>query len=73
MHQIKIFKGLESELSVLENEVNAWLAEEGGRVLQVVGNIAQQSITTMGKQIGLSKTDFVPSDVLLVMVYDKLS
>jgi hypothetical protein len=73
MLQIKIFKGLESELSVLESEVNAWLAEEGGRVLQVVGNIAQQSITTMGKHIGLSTTDFVPSDVLLVVVYDKLS
>lgn len=72
MHQIKIFKGLESELSALENEVNVWLAEEGVRIVQIFGNIAQQSIASVGKQVGLSKTDFVPSDILVVIAYDKI-
>jgi hypothetical protein len=72
MHQIKIFKGLESELADLESQVNVWLAEESVRIVQIIGNIAQQSIASVGKQVGLSKTDFVPSDVLLVIAYDKI-
>ena len=73
MHQIKIFKSLESELTSLENDVNCWLAETGGRIVHMFGNIAQQSTTLNGKPIGLSQSDFIPSDVLLVVVYDKIS
>lgn len=73
MHQIKIFKGIESELGQLESEVNAWLAEDGGRIVQMFGNIAPQTLATHNKQAGLSKTDFIPSDVFLVVVYDKVS
>lgn len=72
MHQIKIFKGIESELGQLENDVNAWLAETGCRVVQMFGNLAPQTLSSLNKQSGLTKTDFVPSDVLLV-VYDKHS
>jgi hypothetical protein len=72
MHQIKIFKGVETELNTLEEEVNAWLAEKNARIVQVFGNIAPQSMPPTAKGSGLSTTDFAPSDVMLVVVYDKI-
>ena len=71
MNQIKIFKGLENDLSALEQDVNAWLAETDSRVLNVFGNIAPQTMHPQAHGGGLSTTDFVPSDVMLVIVYDK--
>lgn len=69
MHQIKIFKGIESELTELESRVNAWLKQSGARVVQTVGNIAPQSGTSSGgATLGKSYT---PSDVLIVIVYEQ--
>lgn len=73
MHQIKTFKGLESDLSGLENEVNTWLAQSRVKVVQVIGNIAPQSIPPSAKGSGLSTTEFASSDVLFVVVYEKSS
>jgi hypothetical protein len=69
MQQIKIFKGIESELGDLEARVNAWLRDSGARVVQSFGNIAPQSLTQSG-QPGLSKS-YTPSDVLIILVYEK--
>jgi hypothetical protein len=71
MTQIKIFKGLENDLSTLEQEVNAWLVESSARVIKIFGNIAPQTLQPAARSGGLSTTDFVPSDVLLVVLYDK--
>ncbi|MCE9606447.1 MAG: hypothetical protein K8U03_16250 [Planctomycetia bacterium] len=71
MHQIKMFKGMESELNVLEKDVNEWLAQSRVRVIQMLGNIAPQSIPPTAKGSGLSTTEFAPSDVLFVVVYEK--
>ena len=71
MNQIKIFKGLENDLTGLEQEVNAWLAEADARVLNIFGNMAPQTLRPQAQSGGLSTTDFVPSDVILVVVYDK--
>jgi hypothetical protein len=71
MNQIKIFKGLENDLTSLEQDVNAWLAESDVRVLQIFGNIAPQSIQPKAQSGGLSTTDFAPSDVMMVVLYDK--
>jgi hypothetical protein len=71
MNQIKIFKGLENDLTALEQDVNAWLAEANVRVINVLGNIAPQTMRPQAAGGGLSTTDFIPSDVLLVVVYDK--
>lgn len=73
MHQIKIFKTIETELHNLEEDVNAWLVESGARVVQIFGNIAPQSIPPTAKGAGLSTTEFAPSDVMLVVLYDKMS
>ena len=40
MQQIKIFKSIESELSALEEEINAWITEERATVINIFGNIA---------------------------------
>ena len=71
MNQIKIFKGIESELAQMEEEVNTWLAEHDVRVVQVFGNLAPQTVQPRAQSGGLSKTDFAPSDVVLVVLYDK--
>lgn len=71
MNQIKIFKGLENDLTSLEQDVNAWLAESDVRVLQIFGNIAPQSVQPKAQSGGLSTTDFAPSDVMMVVLYDK--
>lgn len=71
MQQIKLFKGLESDVVALEGEVNKWLTDSGVRVINMFGNIAPQSASGEVKHAGLSKRAFAPSDVLLVILYEK--
>jgi len=68
MHQIKIFKGVENDLQAMTQEINAWLAQSKARVLNMYGNIAPQSYSESGR--GLTKSEFPPSDVLLVFLYE---
>jgi len=70
MQQIKIFKGIENDLAGLEQDVNRWLVESEASVKTMFGNIAPQT-STVGGAAGLSKSDFPPSDVLLVILYEK--
>ena len=70
MQQVKIFKGVESEMGTLEAEVNRWLAESKARVVNMFGNIAPQSHST-SQSTGLSTSIFAPSDVFLVILYEK--
>ncbi|MEM7473655.1 MAG: hypothetical protein AAF483_01545 [Planctomycetota bacterium] len=65
MRKIKIFKGIESELIPLEDEVNSWLEQTGAQLVSVTGNIAPQS------QTGTPMGTFNASDVLLVVVYEE--
>ncbi len=66
MHKIKIFKGIESDVEPLENEVNAWLAANHARVVHMTGNIAPQSGS------GKSSLGSLPndSDVIIILVYE---
>ena len=70
VQHIKIFRGLEADLPRLEAEINKWLVDSGARVLQMTGNIAPQSLRNTPKEV-LQQGDFLPSDVLLVLLYDK--
>lgn len=71
MQKIKIFKGVENELASLEAEVNAWLAASKANIKQIVGNIAPQSpAASVQGGHGLTKSEFPPSDVLLVVLYE---
>ncbi len=65
MHQIKLFKGVENEISQLETDINAWLAETGVNVVEMSGNISPQ---TPGREAG-SSTRFAPSDILVAIHY----
>ena len=70
MHQVKIFKGLESNLPALEKEVNDWLADSGAHVHQIFGNLAAQS-GHRTEDNSLKAYPYLASDVLLVVVYGK--
>ncbi len=67
MHQIKLFKGVEGALGELEADVNAWLKNLKGEVVNISGNIAPQS-QAAGEAMGLGK-GFSPSDVIVVIHY----
>ena len=69
MQQIRIFKGLESNLPALEKEVNHWLAESNARVVQMFGNLAAQS-TTRHEGNSLTAYPYVASDVMLVVLFE---
>ncbi|MGN6134107.1 MAG: hypothetical protein ACTHOU_06370 [Aureliella sp.] len=64
MQKIKLFKSIESELHSLEDEMNAWIAESGARIISVTGNIAPQTGNT--QQAGM----FSASDVLVIVLYE---
>ncbi len=68
MQQIKIFKSIESDVSDLERDINAWLKESGARVVNVFGNIAPQTISDPDKAKG--SRGFSPSDILIAVLYD---
>ena len=60
MHQVKFFKGIESEVSELQAEVNAWLAESGANVVNMFGNIAPQTTKPEGATAGGSSGSRLP-------------
>lgn len=67
MQQVKLFKGIESEIAALEGQINGWLtANSAVRVVSMTGNIAPQ--TTMQEKS--SERRFAPSDILLVVLYE---
>ena len=68
MQQIKIFKSIESDVSNLERDINAWLKASGTRVVNIFGNIAPQTIGDPQKAKG--SRGFSPSDVLIAVLYE---
>lgn len=73
MHQVKIFKAIESEIVALESDINEWLAESGARVISISGNIAPQSPHAGEGTPGSSirSTPWAPSDVIVIVHYEK--
>ena len=77
MQQIKLFVGREDHLSELENDVNQWIADSGVNVLSISSNMAPQSVLPSkdsGGNIGGAGTPsrrFAPSDILVVVTYEK--
>ncbi len=67
MQQIKIFKGVETDVNSLESDVNGWLKQNGAKVVNIFGNIAPQ---TRGHE-GPAERRFSPSDILITVVYEK--
>ena len=71
MHQIKIFKGLEDDASTIEHDVNEWLEKDKVKVVQIFGNVAPQTLAAETVSNTLSRTNHPPSDILLVILYEK--
>jgi len=69
VQQVKIFKGIESDVSGLESEINAWLRNSGARVIQITGNIAPQTEMENASG-GIGKSRFPPSDVVVILLYE---
>lgn len=65
MRQVKLFKGVEVELSALEHEVNEWIRDNKVAVARITGTIAPQSGNRPASPSGS-----VPSDVLIVVEYE---
>ncbi|GAB5403647.1 MAG: hypothetical protein Aurels2KO_18780 [Aureliella sp.] len=64
MQKVKLFKGVESEMEELENDVNKWIEASGCRVISIVGNIAPQTRDPN------SMESFPVSDILVVVTYE---
>lgn len=73
MHQVKIFKSIESEIPALEKQINTWLIESGARVISMTGNISPQSPHGGEGSPGASirATPWAPSDVIVIVHYEK--
>lgn len=69
VQQIKIFKSIESDVSILESEINSWLGDSGAKVINVFCNIAPQTVKSDSSATG--SRAFIPSDVFMVVVYEK--
>lgn len=70
MQQVKFFKGVEADLSDFESQINGWMEEvqqSGGRIVEVSGNIAPQTVATE-KRSGMG--GFSPSDLFIIVVYE---
>jgi len=70
MRQVKIFKGLESDVTKLEEEVNEWIRRSRANVVSLTGNISPQTVISGAKTSGLGQGSFPPSDVILVVLYE---
>ena len=72
MQRVKLFKGLETEVEALEQQINVWAESEGAKIVQVTGNIATQSYNPAAKSgTSLHGNVAVASDVLIVVLYEK--
>ena len=70
MQQIRLFKSVESEITNLQNEINAWLEElqqGGGTVVQITGNIAPQTVAAPKSSMSGS---FLASDLFVMVLYE---
>lgn len=64
MRKIKLFKGVEKDLALLESEINQWLESSGAELISASGNIAPQTLALQ------SADSFSASDVLVILTYE---
>ena len=65
MQQIKIFKGVDTEMPDMEKQINRWMRKSGARVLSITGNIASQL-----NEGGGPLNSFAASDILVIVLYE---
>lgn len=62
MQQVKLFKGVDSELPELEKQINRWIRKTGVRVLSISGNLTGQPGASAGPM-----NSFAAGDVLIIV------
>lgn len=65
MQQIKLFKGVDSDLVELEKTVNRWIRKTGVEVLSVEGNLTAAPAASTG-----GMNTFAAGDVLILVRYN---
>ena len=70
MRQVKIFKGIESEVAALESEINEWMRDSDAEVISITGNIAAQTMDPASDTPALGHGPYAPSDVMIVVLYN---
>jgi len=73
MQRVKLFKTVETEVSEIEKEINAWIEETGPTIVSITGNIAPQTIPQESKALGIGSSQFSASDVLVIILYETAS
>ena len=71
MHQVKLFKGLETDLPGLEKQMNDWLAASGAHVVNMFGNLAPQKDETQPDASGVAHSLYLPANIFLAVLYEK--
>jgi hypothetical protein len=71
MQQVRLFKGVENDLASLEAEINAWIKSQNVKVLSIQGNVAAQSASGQPEARGLTRSDFSPSDIFVIVLYEQ--
>ncbi len=64
MRKVKLFKGVENELTELEAEINQFLESSGVELISVSGNISPQT------HFPTAPDTFSTSDVLIILTYE---
>jgi len=62
MQQVKLFKGVDSDLPELERQINRWIRKSGVRVLSISGNLSSQPGASAGPM-----SSFAAGDVLIIV------
>ncbi len=70
MQQVKFFKTTELDIEDTERTINTWISKENVSVVNIFGNLAPQGAVQSGGSM-LSKSATVPSDIFIVVVYEK--
>ena len=70
--QVKLFKSVEPDVTVLEREINEWLSERDVNVIQVFGNIAPQTVKPESLAASRGRA-FMQSDLIVGLLYETKS
>jgi len=71
MPQIKVFTGVENDISAFEQAVNEWLAANTGiRIVEMTGNIAPQTLAKHSATTQSTGRSFSPSDLFVMFLYE---
>ena len=62
MQQVKLFKGVDSDLPELERQINRWIRKSGARVLSISGNLSGAPGAGTGPM-----NSFAAGDVLVIV------